>query len=351
MRRYVPILKGRQGEFNALGEIQLSTRRNVLPLIEVVSSDPTDLERVIDSCNRAMAKLITSWGADRVLLDGGLLDLSLDLRGRARGPLWELTEQARRAGVQAVPVIRLADDVLARTDATAACSTDGHGLCVRLVVQDLDEEPEDVELRLEALLHDVGVARADTDLVLDIGAVDSELAARGGARIIVAFFRALATVQDWRSFTVAGGAFPEDLSAFQPWVVSRRPRFDALLYDQVVGKRLPREPDFGDYVVVHPQFKIGAPFAPPPQLRYTVAGEWLVLKGGHNDQRGNAQFFEVCEIISNMPEFVGAALGAADARIASPREHGPGNGSTWCQISTVHHVDLVVSRLANLGEP
>lgn len=350
MTRYVPVLKGRQGEFNALGDVQFAARQAILPLLEVVPADPTDPDGVIDDCRKAIERLAKAWQGS-VLLDGGLLDLSLDLQGHARGALWELSEHARAANLSAIPVLRLGDNMLARTDAAAACGQDRHGLCVRLVGEDLDEEPDDLDAALDDLLAQVGVARGDTDLVLDAGAVDGDLAVRGGARIILSLLRGLSSVQDWRSVTVVGGAFPEDLSAFQAWQIGRRPRFDAALYDQVLSKRLPREPDYGDYGVAHPVFRTGGPFAPPPQLRYTVASDWLVLKGRRNDPRGHNQFWDVCDVISTQPEFSGAALGTADARIANPRSFGPGNGSTWRQVSTTHHLDLVVSRLATLGEP
>jgi hypothetical protein len=348
--RYVPVLKGRQGEFNALAEVQLATRRGMMPLLEVVPADPADPLGVIDDCRKAVEKLAKVWQAP-VLLDGGLLDLSLDLRLDARGPLWELSEHARAALLPAVPVLRLGDDILARTDAAAACEQDGNGLCVRMVEQDLDEEPDDLDQALDDLLRQVGVGRADTDLLLDTGAVDGDLAVRGGARIVLSLLRSLASLQDWRSVTVVGGAFPEDLSGFQPWVLGRRPRFDASLYDRVMSKRLPRDPDYGDYAVAHPLLRTGQPFAPPPQLRYTTASDWLVLKGRRNDPRGYNQFFDVCDVVSGQPEFSGPELGIADVRIAAPRDHGPGNGSTWRQVSTTHHLDLVVSRLASLGEP
>jgi Beta protein len=348
--RYVPVLKGRQGELNALAQVQLATRREMLPLLEVVPADPTDPLGVVDDCRKAVEKLAKSW-QEPVLLDGGLLDLSLDLQGNARGPLWELTEHARAALLPAVPVLRLADDVLARTDAAAACEQDGNGVCVRLVEQDLDEEPDDLELALDDLLRQVGITRTNTDLVLDAGAVDGDLAVRGVARIVRSLLRELASAQDWRSVTVIAGAFPEDLSAFQPWVIGRRPRFDAALYDQIMSKRLPRVPGYGDYAAAHPLLTTGQPFASLPQLRYTAASDWLVLKGRRNDPRGHNQFFDICDAISEQPEFAGPGLGTADTRIAAPRSYGPGNWSTWSQVSTTHHLDLVVSRLATLGEP
>jgi hypothetical protein len=350
MTRYMPVLKGRQGEFNTLAEIQPRTRREILPLLEVVPSDPGDPETILDDCKKATERLAKSW-MEPVLLDGGLLDLSLDLRGNARGPLWELADYARSLNLPAAPVLRLDDDLLARTDASAVCARDGRGVAIRLTEQDLDEEPEDLDVAFDQLLAMIGVTRASTDLLLDAAFVDGDLAVRGGARIIVSLLRGLEKIEEWRSVTVVVGAFPEDLSGFQPWKIGRRPRFDAALYDQVTEKRLPRTPDYGDYGVAHPILKTGQPFAPPPQLRYAAASEWLILKGRRNDPRGNAQFYEVCDTISKQPEFAGALLGAADARIGASQESGPGNGTTWRQISTTHHLDLVTSRLANLGEP
>jgi hypothetical protein len=350
MTRYMPILKGRQGEFNALAELKTVTRVGTLPVLEVVPADPTDPAGVVNDCRKTVEKIAKSWSGP-ILLDGGLLDLSLHLNDQARGPLWELAMHARAVGIAAIPVLRLGDDILARTDAAVACTQDKRGLGIRLVGADLDEEPEDLDESLDRLLEQVGVARGDADLILDVGSIDGELAVRGGARIILSLLRTLASLEDWRSITVAGGAFPEDLTTFEAWKIGRRPRFDAALYDQITSKRLSRVPDYGDYAVAHPVLRTGAPFAPPPQLRYTTASEWLVLKGRRNDPRGHHQFWEVCDVIARQPEFAGAALGTADARIADARAYGPGNGSTWRQLGTTHHLDLVVSRLANLGEP
>ena len=127
---------------------------------------------------------------------------------------------------------------------------------------------------------------------------------------------------------------------------------DATLYDYLrQRRRLPRIPTFGDYAVTHPGLVAGLPYRSVPQLRYCVADRWLVLKGRLNDPRGHDQFFEICERIATHPDFVGAALGIADARIANPRSKGPGNAATWREVGTTHHLDFVVRRITTLDEP
>lgn len=151
---------------------------------------------------------------------------------------------------------------------------------------------------------------------------------------------------------MAAGAFPADLSGFEPWVLGELPRRDAGLWRSVAATRPSRLPGFGDYAIAHPLLATGVPFAPPPQLRYAAADRWLVLKGRRRDERANAQFFEICQAITGRPEFT-AGLGWADGRIAAAaaRRDGPGNGTTWRSIGTGHHLDLVVDRLRTRHEP
>jgi hypothetical protein len=349
--RYVPILKGRQGELNALREAQPSTCKAMTPLVEIVppAEESSDLAAAEKSCESAIAKLVASYQGYPVMVDAGLFDLSVPLPS-GKSALGVLTDAARSSLLPAQPVVRLGDPRLALSDARDAHAQDGRGLTIRVLGDDLDEDPDDVEEQLGKLATELGVSPQSVDLLLDLGAVEGDVAVRGGARMVVSLLRDLPSVDDWRSVTVASGAFPTDLSQFNAWVMGERPRFDAQVFDRVM-RRPTRHIDYGDYAIAHPLLSTGGPFAPPPQLRYTTAERWLVLKGSRNDPRGNSQFQVICTIVAGHPEFVGASLGRADQRIAAGSTEGPGNGSTWRAIGTTHHLDLVARRLTNLGEP
>jgi len=213
--------------------------------------------------------------------------------------------------------------------------------------------PDGTSLAVQsANLKNLAVGRQDADLLLDLGPVAGELMVRPGSRLVAEVLRELTDVNEWREIIVSAGAFPSDLSAYPPWMLGEPVRNDATLYDQLrERRRVPRQPIFGDYAVANPVLVTGLPYRAAPQLRYTVAGKWLVLKGGINDPRGHDQFYEVCEAIAAHPEFVGAELGRADFRIANSRSHSPGNASTWREIGTTHHLDYVVQRITTLGEP
>jgi hypothetical protein len=347
---YVPVLKGRQGEFAALAEIQMSTRQRVLPLIEILpgpADEPADLKSLINHT----ARKLKVWAGDRLLLDAGLLPTEAAIDGQS-GAVGYAVAAAAGEFVDATPVIRLNDEDLALQDAAAAHAEHGNGIAVRLNVEDLDEDAEDIDDGLSGLLAKLGVNRSDVDLLLDLSVVGGDPAVRVLSRLTADALRGLTAVEDWRQIVVTAGAFPADLSAFGPWTIGEPIRYDAALYDRLQQrKRIDRMPIFGDYAISHPLLANGPAFPPAPQLRYTVADRWLTLKGSRNDPRGHEQFYEVCARIARHAQFVGPNLGRADTRIADPTRYGPGNGSTWRQIGTTHHLDYVVERLTSLGEP
>jgi hypothetical protein len=351
-RAYVPVLKGKAGELAALSQVQPATWEVMSPLIEVVPPsdevpEPAAMER---ACKQAVNRVFAAFQGVPLILDAGLLDLSVPLSGE-RSALGVLADESRELRVATVPVVRLDDPPLAIQDACVAHARDGAGVVVRLLSDDLDEDPDDVQLQLDVLLNDLGVTPESVDLLLDVGAVEGDIAVRGGARIAVSLLRDLATLDKWRTITVAAGAFPVDLSQFSAWKLGEHPRFDAQVFDRVM-RRPPREDiRYADYAIAHPLLSTGTPFAPPPQLRYTVAEHWLVLKGSTRDPRGNTQFQDICRQIAAHPDFAGTALGRADQRIAAGSPEGPGNGSTWRTVGTTHHLDLVAARLTTLGEP
>jgi hypothetical protein len=324
----------------------------MVPLIEVVpqGEETGNGDALSRAASDAARKMAERYSMQPLMLDAGLFDLSVQHRGQTA--VGVLADWARSTGLDAWPVVRLDDPKPALADAGRAHEQDGRGLTVRLDGEDVDEDAEDVDTTLADVLSQTGAARSDVDLLLDLGAIDGDISVRGGASLVRALLRGLEDVEEWRSVTVAAGAFPIDLSQFSPGVIGERPRFDAQVFDAVRSKRLPREIDYGDYAIAHPAFSSGPAFPPPPQLRYTTAEHWLVLKGRRNDPRGNDQFFWICETIAKHPDFVGARLGRADEVIGSGGTPGkPGNGATWRALGTTHHLDYVTLRLTNVGEP
>jgi hypothetical protein len=351
--RYVPVLKGRQGELAALSAIQPATQRHIMPILEIVpgTGDEALGAAQLRSIIEKTARKLQIWAGHRLLLDAGLLTTEVELRDGFGAVGFSITA-AIEQGIDAIPVVRLDDGLLALHDAATWHADTRRGIAMRLGAKDLEADAEDIDAALTDLLQILAVDRQHVDLVLDLGHVTGDMMVRLGARLAADVLRELTEAESFREIIVTAGAFPADLTDYQPWTFGEPVRHDAALYDHLSQRRrLRRTPIFGDYAVTNPILVTGLPYRAAPQLRYALADRWLVLKGGHNDPRGNTQFYDVCERIAGHPDFVGTSLGNADARIAASRRHGPGNASTWREISTTHHLDYVVERITTLGEP
>ena len=328
------------------------TRKAILPLLEIVPGSVEESERAgqLRTVISKTAKRLETWAGSRLLLDAGFLPPRV-APGDDFGTLGNAVVAAIDQGVDATPVVHLDDDPQVYRDAATLHDEMHRGIALRLGPEDLDQDSEDIEEALTELLDTLHVERRDVDLILDLGVVQGDLSVRVDGRLVADALRGLSDMNEWRNVIIAAGAFPSDLSDFEAWTIGQAPRYDAMLYDYLrQRRRLPRVPTFGDYAVTHPVLS-GLPYRSSPHLRYCVADRWLVLKGRLNDPRGHDQFFEVCERIAAHPDFAGAALGNADARIANPRSKGPGNASTWREVGTTHHLDFVVRRITTLGEP
>lgn len=351
MTRYVPILKGKQGEFGALGLISLATRQEIQPLIELVppSEDDTDASAGRVAAHKAATALGRCWAASIAFIDAGYFELDLPLPSGLH-MIGEACALAEAAGVGAVPVIRLDDPTEARQDVRQLHADHGRGACLRLYNGDLDTDGEALDSQIEEFLRETTLQRPDIDLLIDAGYLDGDIAASTNARAIRLILRELDRLADYRSVTVAAGAFPDNLQGVVPWTITPRQRYDADMWITLVARGVPREVDYGDYAINHPVLAFGG-WRPAPGLRYTADQEWLILRGTVNDPRAHDQFFDICDQIAAHPQFAGAGLGTADRRIANSRAETNGNATTWRQIGTTHHLDFVVQRLTNLGEP
>lgn len=352
---YVPVLKGRGGEFLALRHLDLASRQAILPVIEVVPAPADSAPDIRPVVLRTVQRLGEAWATFPIMVDLGHLDTDVDL-GDGHGAVWLAAERLVAADVTPLPVMRLGD--APSVDGSVSAVRDVielrraglvSNIALRLSAEDMDDEPEATEGLIDSLLEVVGFGPAKVILLLDLGEVTASTT-RAGARLVA---DALADHRrEWHRVVAVAGAFPVDLSTAPPWEIAEFPRADAAMWNALT-RRAGDGPTtaFGDYAVAHPRLVSGVAFRAAPQLRYAVSNRWLVLKGRVNDPRGHDQFTKICAEIAATDDFAGARLGWADNLIEHPTPGHPGNASTWRAIGTAHHIDYVVARLTNLAEP
>ena len=351
--RYVPILRAKQGEFNALGQLDATVKSSITPLIEVQGIADPGTKTLDDHYETIARELEKNWGvSDAVFVED---DESPD-DGETTGgghPLDELFKRLHSRNVQAVPVTGVSRTP-AYQSAVQRISAATKRLCLRLEPEDLND-PAALTTKVDELLRAFGLAPLQVDLLLDFGGVTSEQV--GLVELVLSTtVPLLPHLKAWRSFTIAMTSFPERLSDHvRTGSTERLPRGAWHLWQRLVARPLPRTPDYSDYAVDNPETNLDL----PPQLvgarmtatiRYSTENDWLVVRGTNLRKDGYEQYHDLSAQLVAEPEFKGAAFSAGDKYIAdcAIRTTGTGNPRTWRQVAVNHHLTLVVEQLTNL---
>jgi len=347
MISYVPILKGKPGEFSAWRNAGSTVWDSTRPVFEVVpTKDPaTDLAIFID-------RATSGWPPGRVMtVDTTALDQS-PVAGTADGPTMWVARALHGRGIPARPVMHLDDAPAVLAEAAAAHELHHQGACLRLGTEKASPNVDATATALPEMLATAGFKPADIDLLIDFQHVDSERTVGRVVPMAAELVRWAAWAGDWRSVTVASGAFPASISNLPAGSHTPLPRHDVDLWRRLVtNTKLPIQPDYGDYAVTHPiPPAVGWP--PNPNLRYTHAGEWWVWRERKN-RPGNKSFFTLCGRVVRSAAWTREQFSWGDHEIhrCSHDAGGAGTATQWRAYGTSHHLATVTDRLATLGAP
>jgi hypothetical protein len=345
---YMPILKGRTAEFRALCHAASPVTAVVMPLLEVIPDERATLhgsvmnfgDRLMDAAPKDMVFAVDCRYLDRQ-------------GGRGSGSLSLVARDVHDRGIVMVPVFSLARDQDFASIRQATHLHDAGG-CLRLdgerAVRYVTDRGEG---RASEVLQAAGLRAAQVDLVIDMGEVSTEAAMRraaGAAHAGVEWARRGA----WRSVTLASGAFPESISGLPVRESTPVPRWDAVLWaEAAAGPGGRTDTGYGDYAVSCPRLSRG--FSPLPNLRYTGKRHWHVYRYPTDPTGGMSTFHDLCRDVVSSAHWPdqGSSFSWGDEQIElrARTRNMPGNAAKWRAFGTSHHLAVVASRLAELGEP
>jgi hypothetical protein len=354
---YVPILKGKEGEFAALEALAADIRTAIMPLIEVPSV-PFDYanerpSRTLEEHFAAVSERVRRSWADRPLyIDLPWIEVD-ELLPDGRDPVGCMLANCVRLGIAAVPVVSRSSSPQGLASAGRHANVAGSGCCIRLLIEDFEEDT-DLGLEIDRILGEIGgIDRNNVDLVLDL----EDLGSDAGRALLVArsVLGLIPRENEWRRVICSASSFPEDLSDVDASTVSTLPRREWQLW-----RTLQRRPDrlrrrdliYSDYAIAHPIPRELDPrtMRMSANIRYTAHEEWLIMKGRNVRQYGFEQYFELCRMLIARPEYYGREFSWGDNYIAqcAERELGPGNATTWRKVGTNHHITVVVNSLRQM---
>lgn len=344
---YVPVLKLKQGEKQAVQTLRNDVVERTVPLFEVVEMNGT--KTVSAHLKTAFAGLGDAVSrVSRFFIDAREISSAGPAGARAA------FAHAATLGVPFVPVTGLSRTA----DLAAAMSAARDGICLRVTRAELEEG--DVPLSLPQFLSRNGLKMDQVDLIVDLGAVE-DMIADGIGLMTQQFLALVPSPAAWRTMTVVASAFPKSMGLVETESHSDVPRAEWLSWRNHVfaeRNRLARVPTYGDCGIQHPSGVEG--FDPrimqaSAAVRYARPESWLLIKGrgtkrvppsqqfpglaqrltsgAHRRQYMGAEHCEGCRLIS--------AAAANMPKLGSP--------TTWRRIGTIHHITTTVEALKTLA--
>jgi hypothetical protein len=356
---YVPVLKFRTGEYQAIFRLNEVAKNRVSPLFVIPQIEfdfetwlpkHTVQEHVAPFAKRFHAK----WKGRRawVDIDPSLYDQSMD---SGLEVITHVFDELRELNTNAVPVAGLNQPPIMVTALAKIISTDSRGVGVRVRLEDIMRP--DFSTLMTALLMQLGVAVAQADLIVDLGTPAYQPYA-AFATALTAALKKITALNAYRNFVVTGTAYPDSLKDINPPGGSLD-RHDWNFYRALLSV-LPfgmRRPNFGDYTIVNPAFVAidMRMIKPAGKLVYTNKNQWWVKKGGafRDDP---AQMHDHCQNLVRSGNFRGSGFSDGDKYIegcaAKASGYGPSSQTRWKEVAISHHTMHVLEDLATLiGTP
>lgn len=351
---YVPCLRWKQGEYQAVWRLPIETKRVFTPLMEIPEigwdfEKGKDSKTIDEHLTPFAQRVHKKWGDSPCFVDLNLIAPSERMENGIH-PVRFIFDNLRAINSQAIPVTALHKDKAYQTEVKRVLSKDGSGACLRVPIELSDKSTFKTEI--DSLLSTLEIKPSDCDFILDLGAPNFE-PPEGFSKVIQNIVSNLPNLNKWRTFTIMGTSFPETMAGIKKGgeIV---PRYEWKLYKILVAgfrKTGLRLPAFGDYAINHPKIskvdmRIVKPYA---TIRYTIDNHWYIVKGGNVRDSGYEQYRELSKRVQASRQYCGHAFSWGDNFIqdCACGQGKTGNLSTWRQVGTNHHIEKVTRDIAN----
>ncbi len=362
--QYVPCLRWKEGEYKAISQLPPSSKRVLMPLIEVPEfgrpengwdHETASKVKTIDKHLSLFAdRVYKIWGDSPCFVDFNLISSTQRIKSRIHPISFVFKELRGLLGCQAIPVTGISRDSIYQQEIREVSTKDDNGICLRIKVEQAVKKIFKTEI--DSLLSTLKAQPADCDVIFDLGAPMNFLPLHSFAMAIQGVVSKLPYLDKWRTFTLLSTSFPETMSSIKEGT-EVVPRYEWQLYKKLMNsfsKSGLRLLSFGDYAISHPKVFDVDPkvMKPSATIRYTIDDGWFIVKGKKvRDKKltNYKQYRKLCKqvLVSDYycePDF---SWGDNYIQECANGTVKTGNLSTWRQVGTSHHVEKVIRDVAS----
>ncbi len=357
-KHYVPVLKGKEGEFRALSHLHSGIRAKLTPFFDITRPDDRWRGRTDEYLQKKADYIQKSWGCDETIFVDFFDILTLQTSSGLHFVEFFFNE-LRKRNIWGISVTGLDRDEEYNISIKKVIESDNRGVCIRLLSYDIQDSFE-ANKKVNELLSFLELSAQDSHIILDLRNLTPDSMPEYVDDTLV-FLHNFGKLNEWSTLTLAGSGFPESMGGIEKNSLTRIPRVELELWEQVISQgrneRLNRLPTFGDYGICYPDIPdFDLSFNPSVKIRYTLPQSWLVVKGGGIKRKINgktsrdySQFHTLAEKMCANREYYSRDYSYGDSYIFRCAKGlvGPGNLTKWVEVDTNHHLTLVAQQIAN----
>lgn len=360
---YIPILKAKKGEFDAIRQIRLEQIKTGIrpafhPLFEL-SNIYQPVSR-LENINKRCEEIGRLWSGNIALIDGYFWQPAESILENGDHFLPYAFNKLYSNGVKVVPVIgydRWFDQMSSLYNQTMRTLNlpEAPYFCIRLdgdAMYDI-EEPEFFEEQLDSILSGLKLAETRCAILIDFGDVSLNRISIESMLLKSADFMNVLKNYDFKYIAISGASYPESVAdAVNDHDTDGLVLRKEMLVWQSLRKTFPKlRLKLSDYGIWHPSIeKHIVNKHTNGKIIYTIDLNYLVVRGHPFSRDGGKQTHRkdlAMRLIVNHLYYQGASFSWGDDRIFECAHGliGPGSSTNWVSYSTSHHIKYVVEEI------
>lgn len=326
--KYVPIIKWKKGEQEALKELTDNIKDEIIPLIEIT---PDFNETKLDST-------LKSWENQYFYYD--VLPECYEDDDEIYFRILKKLDSK-----YVIPVLELEDDLDIISSADH-CSSNGFAL--RITCDDADNDIITDSIDEISKTFDIG----NIDLILDMKEITNEKYI-----VVKSILSDINNLQGFRNIILSSSSFPETLNGIERFELSTVNRDDWFFWKKCTDKLNPKfkiNLVYSDYGIDIPKFVSFIPgMSPLFKIRYTYDDKFIILKGQTIKKGGldKDSVSTLCNTLVSSEYFKGKDFSWGDNYIfehSTNEAPSYGNLTTWIKVGANHHITFVINQLSTL---
>lgn len=368
IKNYIPVLRWKKAERDALATLDVKIRENITPLFELIMPAPKldkgDYTKILSDSKAVLQNNLPSTTGElnkccpidsSAFVDVHLIDG--DLRADTLKQILDgspLSQATLIPVTHIIPVVSTDADMSTRKVAVDYATSSDNGLCIRIDRYNLNDKDLGKVISDFVVQNRLDISK--TDLLIDLGIVNES----DDAKNVSAQLAKLPALNDWRTVILSGGAFPRDLSDLEAFSDHDISRLEWQLWNSVreALKSTATDLAFSDYTIQHPVYYGQIPGAiPSASIRYALEDNWKIMRGtalNNPKSVGFDQYPEQAKLLVNASGiFKGKDYSRGDDYMLEKSQDNPngtGNPMTWLRAGINHHLTLVIKQLSTSDE-